>query len=83
MAEKTRFTAVLAAVLGFAVSVAEAGVVYTAEASKPWFTAGVTGMSTAGGAAAAISGQGWTAPSDGYAVATNQLVQFDTEAADP
>ena len=84
MAEKMRFTAVFAAVLGFALSAAEAGVVYPDEASKPWFTAGVTNMSNAGGAAVAIvGGQRWTAPTYGDAFATNQLIQFDTEVADP
>lgn len=85
MSMKTTVGAVSAAFFGVVLSASAAGTFYDAELTNNWISAGlVPGLSTAGGAAVSLDGQtGWTVPTDGEAMATNQTVVFDTDATDP
>ncbi len=85
MAMKMTVGAVSAAFFGVVLSASAAGTFYDAELTNNWISAGlVPGLSTAGGAAESLAGQtGWTVPTDGEAMATNQTVVFDTDATDP
>ena len=64
--------------------VVAAGVVYDAELTNGVWTAGVAALSTAGGPAVSLSGvTGWTVSAEVDAIATNQTVVFDADAASP